>query len=57
MIGESWELCGFSAVMYAAARKRYARLIPEYQERERRREAKRSRPSGAKHPQGPVSSF
>ena len=51
MIGEPWEMYAFSAVQYAAARKRYARLIPEYQDRERRREAKRSRPSGARHPQ------
>ena len=50
MIGEPWELYAFSGVSYAAARKRYARLIPDYKERERRREARRSRPSGARHP-------
>ena len=52
MIGEPWEMYAFSAVQYAAARKRYVRLIPEYQDRERRCEAKRSRPSGARHRPG-----
>ena len=36
---------------YGIARKRYARLLPAYQEQERRREAKRVRPKGARHPQ------